>query len=192
MQKESIFVDKRFLESVSAEYSKFDFQNKTYIYRIKKREIHIISTLCSELEINEQLVEFIFLKFDISKIVFTGTYDNEAKVKKCVCRKVSDDNILLLKEYTCINDYLSSLGRKTRQHLKNYQRVLERDVKNNDDELNIEICSYKEITKEFEKVCDEIFELNKKRCKSKGFEATVHEEYVPAYREMGGGMWYIE
>lgn len=186
MQEESIFVNEKFLKCIKAEYNEFDFQNRRYIYCVNKREMRIVSTLCSELEISQQLIEYVFSNYHVPRIVFTGTYDNEAKVKKCVCRKVSDDNILLLKEYTCINDYLSLLGKKTRQHLRNYQRVLERDVKNNGDELNIEICSYKEITKEFEKVCDEIFELNKKRCKAKGFEATVHEEYVPAYREMGG------
>ena len=186
MQNESIFINENFLKNINAQYEELYYNDKRYVYRIKRKEMHIISTLCKELKISDGLVKYIFQKFPIDKIVFSGTYDNYANIGKCVIRKFVDDNVLFLEDYANVDEYISSLGKKTRQHLRNYQRVLERDIKENDDKLTIDVYSGKESVAEFYKICEEIFELNRKRCEAKGFSATVHEEYVPAYRDMGG------
>lgn len=63
-------------------------------------------------------------------------------------------------------------------------------MKENGDDLIIKVYKGKESITEFSKTCEEIFELNKQRCESKGFSATVHEEYIPAYYNMGGYVVY--
>lgn len=112
MQNESIYVDEKFLNYIDAEYEEFCYADRRYVYCIDKKEMHIKSTLCKNLEISDELVEYIFENFLITRIFFHETYDNSVNISKCVIRKSIDDNILYLEDFSCIEEYISTLGKK--------------------------------------------------------------------------------
>ena len=63
MQNESIYVDNNFLNYINAEYEEFCYADRRYVYYLDKKNMHIKSTLCKNLEISDELVEYIFENF---------------------------------------------------------------------------------------------------------------------------------
>jgi len=80
------------------------------------------------------------------------------------------------------DEYVQSMGKKTRQRLRWYKRQLEKDG------INLELVIDTNISDIF--VFNEIYRLNNERCLSKGFEGGAEKEWFEVVKEKGGVAYY--
>lgn len=150
-----------------------------------------MSTCVKNIYLTEELSSYIFNSFShINKIVFTNTFDKSFSSKYTICQKSLDDHILDLREFNDIEHYLSHLGKKTRQHLRNYKRRFNTLCENAENVFESKVLIPHKMTEEFENACADIYRLNNDRCLSKGFSSGIDRRYVNLCAAGEGGIIY--
>lgn len=192
MKKDSIFQTEVYLNSFDIKASRFLYEGNQYIYTLKDKTMYVLSTCVRNIYLTQGLATYIFETFpDISKIIFRKTYDGEFSAKYAMCEGELDDHILDLRETTDIEDYLSHLGKKTRQHLRYYKRNFNSLCETAGNVFESKLLIPHKITEEFEDVCAKIYELNNDRCLSKGFASGTDKRLINVCAACGGVIYYL-
>ena len=145
--------------------------------------------------LNQSTVDQIFQKLDVNHIDFKRLLESEVQdmlVQRCVKRKVSEDYVLDLEEYSTIDDYYSSFGAKTRQHLRQYRRKFDKYLDETGSEFKCGIldCENRPDKQDFRRIGQHIYELNDMRCKAKGFNSTAKNEWIDIALKCGTMLYY--
>lgn len=155
-------------ESFQPSAKKAIIDENDILYRIDADNIFIDASLIPFVEYDKNCFDYFFSNFQKShyiKLIRAVQTENERLSKTIVKVKHFDNNYCLLLPKT-IEEYRASLGKKTRMHLGQYLRHMEK-------ELDVNGGGYyvKNFSPENKYIFDKINELNKERCLSKGFES---------------------
>lgn len=159
---------------------------KKIYYLVQDDSVFVISrlTLFSDFY-DRDFFSYCFKNLKRKKIIFTHCRQKENDLPKfTVCKKNPiDTNLRIDLPYKDTEEFISSLGKKTRMHLRQYQRGFERKFNGG---------GYKSIVQSFEQgfpAVDKsnfeyVVKLNHERCLSKGFESGVDgEKYWNSYKK---------
>ncbi len=168
----------------------FSFNNHKYLYKTAGNSFVLLSRLQNTDDFNQQILDYIFQKYDCKKIVLDSiTRSNPCTYKKALFVPHPVDSNFCLYLPDSLDEYMASLGKKTRQHLKWYQRQLDKFLLSQDIKSKY-VCEKSHINKA---VFENIVALNQERCLGKGFESGVdsgllfkrlHENCVINYLEI--------
>ena len=162
-------------DSFNPESDSFSFNDHKYLYKTAGNSLILLSRLQNTDDFNQQIFDYIFKTYDCKKIVLDSIVKNDS----CAYKKALfvphpvDSNFCLLLPAS-LDEYVASLGKKTRQHLKWYQRQLDKFLLSE----NIEgkyLCEHSHINKA---VFENIVALNQERCSGKGFKSGVDAELL--------------
>lgn len=105
----------------------FSFQNEVFYYDINKKVVTIYGLMSSLSDYSIELISYVFENFACNKIEIKQVIkDNELVFAENAFLKISLPQNYCLELPLTLEEYVSSLGKKTRQHLKWYQRQLDK------------------------------------------------------------------
>lgn len=189
---DSVFQTNIYLDLFGIKCKKFVYGRQNYNYVIEKGEMCILSTCMKNICITEAFSAYIFNTFTgVNRVTFKNIFVPKLSARNALCKKSLDDNILDLAVFDNIEDYQSHLGKKTRQHLKNYRRRFHDlcEAENNAFELKV-LIPQKE-SEEFANYCGRIYDLNSERCLSKGFSSGTDKRWIDVCARCGGAICYV-
>ena len=156
-------------------YKKIVFNNNDVFYRDEGKYVTVASSLIPFSEYDKSIIEYFFSEFPkLSFIKFerAAQTENECILSKIIKLKHFDNNFCLeLPE--SIEEYKSSLGKKTRMHLGQYLRHTEKELNENGGGYYTA-----PLTEENRSLMEKLVDLNHERCESKGFQSGAEKEKI--------------
>lgn len=166
-------------DEFNKEYKKIKIEDNYYYINIHKNEIELNFTMVSINYCQEKIINFLFKTYPkINTIIIKNAILTNKQNNNSILELSSISNFQLLLPVT-INEYTSSLGKKTRMHLGQYQRHIEKEITNNGG-------GYYSIpiSQESKNIFNSIIDLNHERCSSKGIVAGTEKESL--YKKLVG------
>lgn len=184
----TVYQTKEYFDAFGIDYKILDINAEISIpYILDDDTCYCYTTLLNlSADVQEQIKEKVFSATNAKKIILEGCIV-EGTVSMSVDKITSDDNVTYLPN--SLEEFTNSLGKKTRQHLKYYQRLIDRDGVNiskiysdcNNSHSNALIM----YSGGAEKLFSEIYRLNSERCLSKGFESGANQKWLPVVKKLG-------
>lgn len=144
------------------------------------------STLLRSEDVSADFISSALSELKANQLVFrkiTGC-NNKNIHSHAVWKKASQDYLLDLRQFHEPTEYLGSMGKKTRQHLKNYRSRLNRACEF--DSLKVfEMTGNEHNKDEFYAAANQIYEMNELRCIEKGFHAGTKKEWIDVAYKSG-------
>lgn len=154
-------------------------------YNIEKKSITCFLTLM-EFSISDIvfIVEYIFnTKKNVKKINIGGgiIINDTNNLPPCISQTLNFDNITILPDK--FEHFFSSLGYKTRQHLRQYIKKFA--TYNNTIHFEKKILTHASDLNEYKQVFDSLYILNEERCIQKGFHSGAKRQWFNIVRKTG-------
>ncbi len=154
--------------------------DEKYFYTVSGNQCFVHSILLSlDKYTQEEICKRLFEKERIRIVNFSNFFKKDTFLQG-IWKISGDDNITELP--SSLDEFIQSLGKKTRQHLKWYKRQLEKDGIQIDKHITNKINT--------DEVFREVYRLNNERCISKGFEGGARPEWYNVVKEEGGIIYY--
>ena len=141
--------------------------NNQIFYKLDNNNIIIDSSLIPFKEYERKIFNYFFKEYPTIKYIKFVRASESIDTKKYtkVLKEKHFDNNYCLSLPENIEKYMASLGKKTRMHLNQYLRHIDKEIQKNGGGY------YKtQFSSENKYIFDKINDLNKERCHSKGFE----------------------
>lgn len=155
-------------------YEKACIDGNDIFYKIDGENVFIDASLIPFVEYEETCFNYFFNAFPKAhyiKFIRAAQSQNEKLYSKTIKIKHFDNNFCLSLHNINIEDYRVSLGKKTRMHLGQYLRRIEKELyKYGGGYYHVRV------SEETRGIMNEIVDLNHERCESKGFKAGTDKE----------------
>ena len=116
-------------EDFNSSREKVVIDGNDVFYKIEGSRISVASSLIPIEQYTNSLFDYFFKTYPQAKIIkFERAYQTQAKIPNKMIRLKHFDNNFRLELPNSIEEYKSSLGKKTRMHLGQYQRHIEKEL----------------------------------------------------------------
>lgn len=189
---ESFYQTKEYFDAYGLERKIYEVNGRSLPFAVSENgTIKIFANLTDFSFFSQPDVTEFFHGYNVKKITAQDLRDlPERKIKKAVISESHSENIIDLSSYSSFDEYFSSLGTKTRHHLKNYRTRLNKYLTENG--LIFEtVILRNENTDTFRGFAKNIYDLNEDRCLRKGFHSGAEKELIEVAAKIGGLIVYL-